>query len=189
MPVGRGAPGSGGTAGSAGTGGTNGLLPDGGLANLLENPDFEDGVSRWVQVGTCVLRTVTEPPAQSGTRSLEIANRTYEWEGPGYSVLNLLEDGQTYDAGVWVRLAEGEVPLQLTLKRLCEGDPANGQFLPLAAVAANTEWQYLSAIVTKPPCDSSQTILFVEVPFSSQSDPNKTATFYIDNTSLTLSNP
>lgn len=193
--------GSGGTAGSAGTGGTGGtggtsgsggsagnpaLLPDGGLANLIQNADFEETINRWAQVGNCTLRIVTEPPAQSGSRSLEIANRTYEWEGPGYSVLGLLQDDQTYDVGAWVRIEEGEVPLQFTLKRRCEGDPDLGQFLPAGTpVIATTEWQYLQGTIAGQPCGPTELVLFIEVPNSSASDPNAKVTFYVDNTTLT----
>lgn len=192
--------GSGGTAGSAGTGGTGGtagtggsagnpaVLPDGGLANLILNPDFEDSIVRWSQVGNCALRIVNQPPAQSGTRSLEVSNRTFEWNGPGYSLLNMLQDGETYDIGLWVRIAEGEVPLQITMKRQCAGDPASGQYLPAGtAIIANTEWQYLSGTLSAQTCGPTELLVFVEVPNSSASDPNALVTFYIDNVTLTQS--
>jgi hypothetical protein len=183
--------GTGGSAGSAGTGGSAGnpaLLPDGGLANLIQNPDFEETINRWAQVGNCSLQIVTEPPAQSGSRSLQVSNRTFEWNGPGYSVLNLLQEGETYDVGVWVRVAEGEVPLQITMKRQCEGDPELGQYIPVATpVIANTEWQYLAGTLAAQTCGPTELLLFIEVPTTSASDPNAHVTFYIDNATLQLS--
>lgn len=183
-----GSSGSAGTGGTAGTGGSAGnpaLLPDGGLANLIQNPDFEETTNRWTQVGNCSLRIVTGDTAQSGTRYLEVSNRVSEWEGPGYSVLNLLQPGATYTAGLWVRIAEGEVPMQMTLKRICEGDPEIGQFIPTGtAITATTEWQYLEGTIAGQTCDPTVLLLFIEVPNSSASDPNSKVTFYIDNASL-----
>jgi hypothetical protein len=180
--------GSAGTGGSTGTAGNPGVLPDGGLANLIQNPDFEESANRWTQIGNCLLRIVTTPPAQSGSRSLEVSNRTVEWEGPGYSLVNLLTDGATYDAGVWVKVAEGEIPLQLTYKRRCDGDPDLGAYTPVGGpIIATTEWQHIAGALSTPTCDPIESVLFIEVPNGSRTDPNAFVTFYIDNASLVVS--
>jgi len=182
--------GTGGSAGSGGSAGNPALLPDGGLANLILNADFEESANRWAQVGNCALRIVTEPPAQSGSRSLEISGRTFQWEGPGYSVLNLVEDNAVYDVGAWVKVAEGEIPLQLTYKRRCDGDPVDGQFIPVGGpIFANEEWQHLQGTFTAPDCGPVESVLFVEVPYANRNDANAHVTFYIDNTLLMLQGP
>jgi len=186
-----GAGGSGGRAGTGGSGGSgSGLLPDGGIANLIVNPDFEETAVTWTAIGNCLLRIVTEPTAQSGSRALEVSNRTLEWEGPGYSVLNLIQAGEIYDAGVWVRVAEGEIPLQLTYKRRCEGDGDVGSFAPMGTpIIATTAWAYLSGSLATPTCDPLESVIFVEVPNTSAGNANAHVTLYLDNTSLVNADP
>jgi carbohydrate binding protein with CBM4/9 domain len=182
--------GTAGTGGSAGNAGTPGILPDGGIVNMIPNPDFEGSTNAWTQIGNCALQIVTAPAAQSGSRSLQISNRVAEWEGPGFPVVNLLRDGVTYEFGLWTKIAEGEIPLQLTYKRRCEGDPDLGAFVPVAAaITANDEWQFISGTVTGPSCEPIESVLFIEVPYVSRTDPNAKVTFYIDNTYLIPTDP
>jgi len=184
--AGSGDAGSSGASGSAGNGGNGGTSGDGAdagpVGNLIQNPDFEEATLRWSPIGNCALQLVSEPPAQSGTRSLSVINRTINWEGPGYSLLNMLGDGKSYAVSVWARVAEGTVSMQITHKRRCDGDPAAGAYTPLGQASVSTNWTLVTATLTTPPCEMFESVVYVETTEAANSA--SFVDFYIDNTSV-----
>lgn len=171
----------GGTSGEGGSGGDSGAPPT--IVNLLQNPGFEEGPSRWTLVGNPVLTIVTDQP-RSGNFCLHVTSRDTDlWEGPGYRLLSVVETGATYDFVVWARMETGEAFMGVTHKYRCIQDTTEGTYDNVASsVPVGSEWSEITAIVTVPTCELAESLIYLEgAPVGEN--------FYIDDTSLTLAVP
>jgi len=182
---------SGGASGAAGSqldtsGGAAGSSaatdpPDGGPKNLIFNPGFEAGSSRWSAIGSCTVAQSTDNP-RSGQVCLLIANRTESWQGPGYDLVGTLSATKTYIATVWARVADGSSPVNLTYKHRCADDAGDPSYTPIGSNLVTTNWTEVTASFTVPDCVLVDSLLYVEGPPAGTD-------FYIDDTSLMPSAP
>jgi hypothetical protein len=163
-------------AGSSGGGTAGGATT---AINLIVNADFEEGTSRWIPVGGCLL-TVSSDTPHSGAACLRISNRAETWQGPGYDLTTLVQPNTSYRASVWVRAVDGSQTTQLTYKHRCEGE-TDYTYTPFGASRVTTEWTELSASFLVADC-KAESLIYVEGP-AAQAD------FYIDDTSVVLETP
>ncbi len=91
-------------------------------ATLVVQYDFEDDAAGWAPRGESSV-SVADDVAQSGAHSLLVTNRTAAWHGAAVDVSSLLQPGNTYEIGGYVRLAEGAPASQviLTMQRTPTG--------------------------------------------------------------------
>lgn len=162
------------------TGGSAGMPGSGELSNLLINPGFEEGTSRWIAVGSCMLGLSSDGP-HTGGASLLSFNRTETWQGPGYDLTFALTRNATYRATIWARVSAGSETMQLTYKHRCE-DQTDDNYTPFGASRVSTDWTELSATFVVADCKAAQSLIYVEGP-AAGSD------FYIDDTSVVLEAP
>lgn len=178
-----GASGTGGASGqsSGGTAGTGVIgQPDAGPVNLFANGSFDDGPSLWAPVGNCVTQLVTDSPRSDGN-CLLTNNRTMDWEGPGYTLLGVVDAGITYEVKVWARAeaADAQYTLKLTYKKRCTEDPAEGVYSTLGSRVVTDEWTELTGLLVAPDCTLLESVLYVEGAPVGES-------YCIDDTSLML---
>ena len=81
--------------------------------NLIKNGSFEDGqTGNWKSRGDDVkLLPTNETKAADGNYSLMVTGRNQNWNGPAYSVKDILEKGKTYNISVKVKATFGEKAL------------------------------------------------------------------------------
>jgi len=78
-----------------------------GKQNILTNPGFELGnTTGWTHGGFSLAAVKDE--VHSGNFSALSTNRTQTWHGPRQSLLNVMEDGKTYQVSGWVRLQNAD---------------------------------------------------------------------------------
>jgi hypothetical protein len=187
-----------GPAGVGGTSGVSGLLDHGGASldagsaggsadggtgtarNLIVNPGFEEGASRWITVGGCRLDLSSDSP-HAGNSCLFVYNRSETWQGPGYDLTGLLRPSASYRATVWARTIDDPQTMQLTYKHRCEDD-ADDTYMPFGASRVTAEWTELSASFVAADCAGDLSLIYVEGPAAE-------GNFYIDDTSVVLETP
>ena len=79
--------------------------------NLIGNGSFEDGQQgKWYPRGgeALKLQVTNETKASDGDYSLKITGRNQNWNGPAYSVKDVLEKGRTYNISVKVKAVAGQ---------------------------------------------------------------------------------
>ena len=140
------------------------------------------GDRNWTPRGSAVLANVTEQ-AHGGTRSLRVTGRTAVWNGPALDILGKMTRGFRYRATVWVKLAAGEpdTNVRVSIERRLAGATNFTTVIPNTMVTAN-EWIRLSALFTMP-ADVDFLSFYVETATAA------TASFYIDDVSLTFAPP
>lgn len=80
--------------------------------NLIGNGSFEDGQQgKWNPRGDVKLEVTKETKAADGEYSLKVTGRTQNWNGPAYSVKDILEKGKTYNISVKVKAVAGQKAL------------------------------------------------------------------------------
>ncbi|HVZ37355.1 MAG TPA: carbohydrate binding domain-containing protein, partial [Polyangiaceae bacterium] len=154
--------------------------PDAGASNLLVNPGFEDGFSRWTALGSCTLTLSTDNP-HTGSECLSISNRSATWQGPGYDLMGVALEGANYTVTLWMRTDGDASTISLTYKRRCVDESAV-TYLPLGSGTLTGDWTELSAPLSIPNCTLGDSLIYVEGPPVGQS-------FYLDDTSLVTQNP
>lgn len=166
---------SGGTTGGAGAGGSAGTAPvnyggsagylgtlgDGGPdGNLIDDPGFEVGIGNWVQQGTPTLTWTTVGPA-AGTHCLRASNRSQLWMGPSYPLKDDVVPGATYSITAYMRLSHPNLPIKISTKSLCPGDPSS-TFLPAIEGQATTTWAFFEGTFVVPNCALTEFSIFAE---------------------------
>jgi endo-1,4-beta-xylanase len=146
--------------------------------------DFEDGTTQgWVPRGEEASVSVANDVAHSGSYSLLATDRIEEWNGATVDVLGLLEPGNTYKIGAYVRLAEGEPDSRviLTMQRTpVDGDTVYEWIAPSAeGGVTDGEWVYLEGAYPYN-AEAAELMLYVESPDDALVD------FYVDDVILTL---
>jgi hypothetical protein len=168
-----------GESGASGDGGSTAVST--GPRNLIVNPSFDGGASRWAAVGSCSVTLSTDSP-RSGSACLLVSNRTESWQGPGYNLVGVAAPATSYTAKVWARTAQGSATMTLTYKHRCADDAADPTYSPLGSNLVSSEWTELTASLTVPDCTLSDSLLYVEGPAAGTD-------FYIDDASLTALGP
>ena len=102
-------------------------------ANLALNPSFEDGTAgawfaRQGENGTMVVAATNETSA-TGTYSLKVTGRRQDWNGPAYSVKNIMQNGKSYNVSMKVKAVAGQAEqglvenVKLSIERQIDGSP------------------------------------------------------------------
>jgi carbohydrate binding protein with CBM4/9 domain len=167
-----GSAGEGGSGGAGGNGGEGGAVNGAGgtagggvggdqTGNLLTNGNFDTGPTLWAPVGNCSTALSTTD-ARSADSCLMTTNRTQLWEGPGYPLNGVLTAGSTYRVAVWVRAEAGSYSMNLTYKKRCTEDPAEGIYTQLGTRLVTTDWSELVGVILAPDCALLESVLYVE---------------------------
>lgn len=92
-------------------------LVDTSVANIVQNPGFETGLSPWAGNPAALPCTADTGVKHGGAASLKVSGRTAVWHGPVQDVKEmLLAKGQgTYDTSAWVQFASGTDTIHLNL--------------------------------------------------------------------------
>jgi hypothetical protein len=186
--AGGGGTGSGGKGGSSGAGtsgsGTAGTGGSDGGVSLITNSGFETSTTGWSVFGggsATIARSTDQ--AHSGTHSLLITGRNQNYQGPQYSVLDVITPGTSYRMSVWGRLAAGSPTgsLIVTLRYVCGGGGDKFFTWVASSAASASSWQELADVQTVPSCTGcsmTAAAFYVESPTASLS-------YYIDDVVLT----
>lgn len=88
------------------------LAEDGGVAEVVYQEDFEDGVGRFIESGGALLERVTDVDFSENGNALSVSNRTADYAAADLTFKSLdLKDGYTYRATVTGYIdAETDVP-------------------------------------------------------------------------------
>src|SRR5512138_2609299 len=147
--------------------------------NLLTNAGFESGTTNWTVNGSGTL-SADASVVHSGTRSLLITGRTAAWNGPRQTVTSLVS-GATYSTSVWMRLQSGTATGKVTVAVTANGSTT---YVGLATGAVNsTGWTLLSGSAAISWSGTLSSAFFYAETTSG------TASFYIDDASLSDGNP
>ncbi len=149
--------------------------------------NFEDGkADGWVSRGggAPVVLTPTQADAHSGAWSLLVTGRTATWNGPTHDISGKMCNGSQYWIEVWVKMAPGQPTTSMNMS-LQLTDQFNNVSYPgiTSATVTSGGWVRLKS---KPYTFSgSYTTLQIYV----QSNANPTASFYVDDFSLSYMPP
>ncbi len=169
---------SGGQAGSAGgTGGSPDAGPIGPV-NLIADPSFEVSHLPWLGFAGAILDDVTTQP-HSGSKCVAVTNRTFTYSSAAYPAESVVTAGETYEVGMWVRAESGQHNANITLKTLCDGGTDTYTPISSGTDVVGTDWYYLEAEFTVPPCPLIELRLYLEGPAID-------VVIYIDDVSLYL---
>lgn len=158
------------------------------VADLLEREpgtfDFEDGTTQgWRSREDKSIVVVSNGMAYSGAYSLLVTERTEDFEGATVDVIDLLEPGNTYLIGGYVRLAEGEPNSRviLTMQRKPKDGDTVYEWIASSAVdeITDSEWFHLEGECTFG-AEAEELLLYFESPDEELVD------FYIDQVTITL---
>ena len=83
--------------------------------NVISSSSFEAAADGWINFGDITVSQSTET-AKTGSKSLKTSGRTANYHSPRIFLNDLLTVGETYTFYVWVKLAEGNGPVQLVVK-------------------------------------------------------------------------
>lgn len=151
--------------------------------NLAQNPGFETGdTSGWSPFGSTTISVQTNQ-VNSGNYAGLVQNRTATWNGISQSMQAIIQPGQTYDIGVWVRVVTGtNQTLQLTMKKT---DAGGDQYTALASgIVSSTSWSQLAGQYALSITGTLTGLtLYVEMPSSASAD------FYVDDLDVELNVP
>lgn len=145
--------------------------------------DFEDGTTQgWRSREDKSVVRVVRDIAYSGTHSIFVTEPTEAFEGANVDVTSLLEPGNTYLIGGYIRMAEGE-PLSRvipTMQRTSVArDPVYEWIAPNSVdEATDSQWIYLEGQYTLN-SEASELLLYFESPDEEMVD------FYIDDVTIT----
>ncbi|MDG1938166.1 MAG: endo-1,4-beta-xylanase [Pseudomonadales bacterium] len=142
---------------------------------------FEDGFNDWYSFGSTVSLSSAE--AKSGTSSLFISDRSFNYSSPRLILDDLLTVGQSYTFSVWVKLSENvSGTSQIVIKSFIGGSPVYTN-VSTAVTASNQDWVQLSGNYTHSNVDNtSGTDIFVYI--KGPSSPNSDKEYYIDDFSI-----
>jgi endo-1,4-beta-xylanase len=93
--------------------------PASNAANLIANGSFENGAAGWYarqSAGGTLVVADTAETAATGTHSLKVTGRQESWNGPAYSVKNIMQNGRTYNVSMKVKAVAGQSAKGLTEK-------------------------------------------------------------------------
>ncbi len=142
--------------------------------------DFEDGAQGWGARGEATV-SVVDDVAHSGAHSLLVTNRTAAWHGVALDVSGLLQAGNTYEIGGYVRLAEGAPASRviITMQRTPSGGDTVYEWIAPSAENGVTdgEWVHLQGQYSFSG-EASELLLYVESPDAELVD------FYIDEMTI-----
>jgi endo-1,4-beta-xylanase len=142
--------------------------------------DFEGGTAQgWFPRISSEQLTVTTADAHSGQRSLLTTNRTATFAGPAINALGKMTKGKKYALSVWVKLAPGELPvdMRLSVERRTAGTPSF-QTIGAGSGVSSGQWVQLAGTFTLA-VDIDFLTVYVETSTG-------TASFYIDDFALTF---
>ncbi|MFA5554605.1 MAG: carbohydrate binding domain-containing protein [Phycisphaerae bacterium] len=116
-----------------------------GHANILGNPDCEDGTEFWGR-RSCEISSVTSP-VHSGTRSIKATGRDSAWQGIRQSIYGKVVEGETYKISGWVRLDNS--PNDVVAISVEQQDDRGTQYIHVGSVQANDkEWVQITGEFT-----------------------------------------
>ncbi len=94
-------------------------------ANLLSNPGFERGVSKWSAMNGCEL-VIETSPVYAGSRCLWVHGRSGASAGPAQSLLGRIDRG-AYEMEAWIRPTSSNTRAKFTV--YVKGSLSTGQFI------------------------------------------------------------
>ena len=114
--------------------------------NLISNGSFENGeIGNWKSRGDAKLEVTKEIKAYDGDYSLKVTGRKQNWNGPAYSVKDLMEKEKTYKVSLKVKAVEGQAALgkeekvTLSMQKTIDGSDAYNNLVS-SVVINETDW-------------------------------------------------
>ncbi|MGC9396269.1 MAG: endo-1,4-beta-xylanase [Anaerolineae bacterium] len=142
--------------------------------------DFESGAQGWIARGEASV-SVADDMANSGSRSLLVTNRTANWHGAAVDVSQLLQPGNMYEIGGYVRLAQGAPASQviITMQRTPAGEQTVYEWIAPSAEngVTDAEWVQLQGSYSYSG-EAKELLLYVESPDA------ELVSFYIDDITI-----
>ncbi len=153
---------------------------------------FEDGsTDGWSGRGSATVSNSTTV-AHTGSRSLYVAGRTANWQGPQINVSNKMYVGSTYNLSVWVMLQPTDGSnhvINMSLQTTQNGTtsyPSVSSY-PGITVPADGQWHQVSVLgyTMSSGYDPGQAYLYLQTAGSA----TDTVSFYVDDFQLTYVQP
>ncbi|KRP30069.1 MAG: hypothetical protein ABS28_02935 [Cryomorphaceae bacterium BACL22 MAG-120619-bin32] len=147
--------------------------------------DFEEKIGAWVSFGNANL-TLSTDQFKSGSKSLFVSNRQYNYSAPKLALDGLLTVGETYTFSVWVKLVAGvSGTSQITIKKQINGIVSYID-LTTAVTASDGSWTQLTADYTYDVAVGNYVddYIFVYIKGPSTATIAEGKHYYIDNFSL-----
>jgi endo-1,4-beta-xylanase len=149
--------------------------------------NFEDGkADGWVSRGggSPVVLTPTQNDAHSGSWSLLVTGRTATWNGPTHDISGKMCNGSQYWIEVWVKMAPGQPDTSMNLSLQLTDSFGNVSYPGItSATVTSGGWVRLKS----KPYTFAGTYSTLQIYV--QSNANPTASFYIDDFSLSYMPP
>ena len=126
--------------------------------------DFREGVSGWTSFGAAVIPNLQE--GYDDTHSLEVINRTANWNGALYELDGKLAPGGTYQFRVQVKLAPGEpeAAANITLRQTGVTGETTFRWLTESVPLSSAEWRELDTEpFTYDPEEAASTAIYIEL--------------------------
>lgn len=142
--------------------------------------DFEDGQTEgWFGRGDAQVASVDEE-SHTGDFSLKSTGREDTWQGPGLNVLNILEQGATYEITAYVKRAEDPATSEFRMSIVQQIEGAASPNYPNLSIKdiVDTEWTELKGTYS-----FEETMSTLELYFESD---NPTEEFYLDNVTIKM---
>lgn len=110
--------------------------------NLLQNHDFENGLTGWTQNAGTIQIDTTE--VHSGSQSLYVSDRTNTWNGPLQDMTGVLQPNHMYRVSCWAKLGNQLAADTDTLKLTVQIDDDDGRKWPGLQTTIGRSWTKVS---------------------------------------------
>lgn len=151
-------------------------VSEGDTVNLLANPGFEVNTTGWFGIGSPNLQ-ISNTEYKTGCQSLEVSNRTFNYEGPGVDMQSIGVNGKIYRVSAWLKSSTS--PTATFRGTLKITDAAGTSYKIIDTVTINnTSWTKLIGYFTYQTTGSiSESIIYFEQDGSDLLE----STFYLDD--------
>jgi len=134
------------------------------VSNLLENGDFEGGLSGWFSFSGASV-SVQSLVARGGSRAALAAGRTQAYMGIGTNVMDVLSQGNVYVISAWFRLAAGAAEDNAVITMMQQDDSGVSYIQIGAGKVTDAGWTKVEGVFTLDVSESrTELVLYFEGP-------------------------
>ncbi|KAL7550405.1 hypothetical protein ACHAWF_013641, partial [Thalassiosira exigua] len=119
-----------------------------GLANLVDNPGFEDALSPWYANYGAENVQLDSDEKRSGSSSVYSSDRSSAWNGPQQDMMGKMEPNRTYAISAWAKLAGLIAPSDDVLLTIRIGDDGAYKWRNFGNVVDSSGWTQVAGELT-----------------------------------------
>lgn len=150
-------------------------------AAVLYDHSFEDGtMAGWSKFGGEPVLSVSQAAARTGSKSLQVANRIYDWQGAALNLKDTMETGGTYTVTFYVyQTAVASQNFDVLMNYTIDGIEKKDQWKTNGYAPQNT-WKQISFTHTMPSAGQVD-----KLEFYIRASSGSLISFYIDDITIT----